>query len=79
MYATAVGANVVDVDGNRYVDLAAGFGAGLLGHAHPAVRRALALQAERLLATRSATCTLPTRRSRFRNDWPPSTPSRAPR
>lgn len=48
MYATAVGANVVDVDGNRYVDLAAGFGAGLLGHAHPTVRRALALQAERL-------------------------------
>jgi 4-aminobutyrate aminotransferase / (S)-3-amino-2-methylpropionate transaminase / 5-aminovalerate transaminase len=48
VYATAVGANVVDVDGNRYVDLAAGFGAELVGHGHPAVRRALALQAERL-------------------------------
>ncbi|HEV8548079.1 MAG TPA: aminotransferase class III-fold pyridoxal phosphate-dependent enzyme, partial [Polyangiaceae bacterium] len=48
VYATATGANVVDVDGNRYVDLAAGFGAALLGHGHPSVRRALALQAERL-------------------------------
>jgi len=48
VYATAAGANVVDVDGNRYVDLAAGFGAQILGHGHPAVRRALALQAERL-------------------------------
>jgi 4-aminobutyrate aminotransferase/(S)-3-amino-2-methylpropionate transaminase len=49
VYATATGANVVDVDGNRYVDLAAGFGAELIGHRHPAVLRALALQAERLL------------------------------
>jgi len=48
VYATATGANVVDVDGNRYVDLAAGFGAELIGHAHPAVRRALSLQSERL-------------------------------
>jgi len=48
VYATAVGANVVDVDGNRYVDLAAGFGAEIIGHAHPAVQRALSLQAERL-------------------------------
>jgi 4-aminobutyrate aminotransferase/(S)-3-amino-2-methylpropionate transaminase len=48
VYATALGANVIDVDRNRYVDLAAGFGAELLGHAHPAVRRALSLQSERL-------------------------------
>jgi 4-aminobutyrate aminotransferase / (S)-3-amino-2-methylpropionate transaminase / 5-aminovalerate transaminase len=48
VYATASGANVVDVDRNRYVDLAAGFGAELLGHAHPAIRRALALQSERV-------------------------------
>ena len=48
VYATATGANVTDVDGNRYVDLAAGFGAELVGHGHPAVRRALALQSERL-------------------------------
>ncbi len=43
------GANVTDVDGNRYVDLAAGFGALLLGHSHEAVLRALDLQTPRLL------------------------------
>ena len=32
VYASGRGANVMDVDGNRYVDLAAGFGALLLGH-----------------------------------------------
>jgi 4-aminobutyrate aminotransferase/(S)-3-amino-2-methylpropionate transaminase len=36
-YASGRGANVVDVDGNRFVDLAAGFGALLLGHAPAAV------------------------------------------
>ncbi len=48
VYASALGANVTDVDGNRYVDLAAGFGAQLLGHRHPSVARALALESERL-------------------------------
>ena len=33
VYASARGANVVDADGNRYVDLTAGFGALVLGHA----------------------------------------------
>ncbi|HVW25133.1 MAG TPA: aspartate aminotransferase family protein [Polyangiaceae bacterium] len=47
--ATAKGAVVVDVDGNRYVDMAAGFGALLLGHGHPSVLRAAALESERLL------------------------------
>jgi 4-aminobutyrate aminotransferase/(S)-3-amino-2-methylpropionate transaminase len=47
--ATAKGAVVLDVDGNRYVDLAAGFGALLLGHGHPSVLRAAALESERLL------------------------------
>ncbi|MBX3224904.1 MAG: aminotransferase class III-fold pyridoxal phosphate-dependent enzyme [Labilithrix sp.] len=32
VYAAGRGANVFDVDGNRYVDLTAGFGALLLGH-----------------------------------------------
>ena len=45
VYAEAHGANVVDVDGNLYVDLTAGFGAVLLGHrAQPvddAVRRGM--------------------------------------
>jgi 4-aminobutyrate aminotransferase/(S)-3-amino-2-methylpropionate transaminase len=31
-YASAIGSNVIDVDGNRYVDFAAGFGALPLGH-----------------------------------------------
>jgi 4-aminobutyrate aminotransferase-like enzyme len=48
VYATGVGSNVTDVDGNRYVDLAAGFGAQLLGHRHPKVLRALTLEGERL-------------------------------
>jgi 4-aminobutyrate aminotransferase / (S)-3-amino-2-methylpropionate transaminase / 5-aminovalerate transaminase len=48
VYASGEGSNVVDVDGNRYVDLAAGFGALLLGHASPKVARALEVQADRL-------------------------------
>ena len=48
VYASGSGSNVVDVDGNRYVDLAAGFGALLLGHRPARVARALALQADRL-------------------------------
>lgn len=43
------GCNVLDVDGNRYVDFAAGFGSLLLGHAHPAVLRAIELQSARLM------------------------------
>lgn len=49
VYAVGRGSNVTDVDGNRYVDLAGGFGALLLGHLHPSVRRVVALQSERLL------------------------------
>jgi 4-aminobutyrate aminotransferase/(S)-3-amino-2-methylpropionate transaminase len=48
VYAEGEGANVIDVDGNRYVDFAAGFGALLLGHRPPAVTRALRAQEERL-------------------------------
>jgi 4-aminobutyrate aminotransferase / (S)-3-amino-2-methylpropionate transaminase / 5-aminovalerate transaminase len=49
VYATGRGSNVTDVDGNRYVDLAGGFGALLVGHLHRAVQRVIALQSERLL------------------------------
>lgn len=49
VYATGRGSNVTDVDGNRYVDLAAGFGALLVGHLHPSIQRVIALQSERLL------------------------------
>lgn len=48
VYARGDGANVWDVDDNRYVDLTAGFGALLLGHGHPAVKAAVAAQNEKL-------------------------------
>ena len=48
VYASGRGANVVDVDGNRYVDLAAGFGALLLGHGRPEIVSAVEEQQRRL-------------------------------
>lgn len=45
----AKGANVVDVDGNRYIDLSAGFGAAVLGHRHAAVVSALTAQSRLLI------------------------------
>jgi 4-aminobutyrate aminotransferase/(S)-3-amino-2-methylpropionate transaminase len=39
VYRSAQGSNLNDVDGNRYVDLAAGFGSLLLGHGPECVRR----------------------------------------
>lgn len=44
----ARGSNVWDVDGNRYVDLTAGFGVAAPGHRHPAVVEAIREQADRL-------------------------------
>ena len=49
LWAEAVGSNVVDVDGNRYVDLTAGFGVAAVGHRHPAVVSAVTEQAEQLV------------------------------
>jgi 4-aminobutyrate aminotransferase/(S)-3-amino-2-methylpropionate transaminase len=49
VWAEAVGANVVDVDGNRFVDLTAGFAVALAGHRHPAIVAAVHRQSERLL------------------------------
>ncbi len=43
------GSNVVDSDGNRYVDLTAGFGVAFIGHRHPEVVEAVKRQADRLL------------------------------
>jgi 4-aminobutyrate aminotransferase/(S)-3-amino-2-methylpropionate transaminase len=43
------GSNVWDADENRYVDLAAGFGALALGHGASAIARATGAQAERLV------------------------------
>jgi 4-aminobutyrate aminotransferase / (S)-3-amino-2-methylpropionate transaminase / 5-aminovalerate transaminase len=48
VYAEGDGVNVVDVDGNRYVDLAAGFGALLLGHRPDAVAQEIERQSRRL-------------------------------
>ncbi len=45
----AEGANVWDVDGNRFVDLGGGFGVANAGHAHPLVAAAVADQAGRLM------------------------------
>ena len=49
VWVEATGANVIDADGNRYVDLTSGFGAAFVGHRHPAVVRAIQTQADRLL------------------------------
>ena len=42
--AHASGPNMVDVDGNRYIDFDMGFGALFAGHVHPAVRAAVEAQ-----------------------------------
>lgn len=49
VYERALGSNVVDVDGNRYIDLAAGFGSMLLGHQPQGVVDAIALQSRQLM------------------------------
>jgi len=40
VWDSALGANVTDVDGNRFVDMTAGFGVASVGHKNPAVVRA---------------------------------------
>jgi 4-aminobutyrate aminotransferase/(S)-3-amino-2-methylpropionate transaminase len=51
VYASARGSNVLDADGNRYVDLTAGFGALLLGHApNPATLAAAEASSDLALA-----------------------------
>lgn len=49
VWVEARGANVVDADGNRFVDLTSGFGVAFIGHRHPQVVEAVKRQAERLL------------------------------
>lgn len=49
VYRAGRGSNVIDVDGNRYVDLAAGFGSLLLGHDPACTREAFSAQASTLL------------------------------
>ncbi len=45
----AQGSNVWDADGNRYIDLTAGFGVAAAGHSHPAIVAAISQQAGQLL------------------------------
>jgi 4-aminobutyrate aminotransferase-like enzyme len=49
VWAEARASNVVDADGNRFVDLSAGFGAAAIGHAHPRVVQAVQAQTARLM------------------------------
>ena len=49
VWVEAEGANVLDADGNRYVDLTSGFGVAFVGHRHPSVVAAVKAQADRLL------------------------------
>lgn len=49
VWAEAVGSEVVDADGNRYLDLTSGFGVAAVGHRHPRVVEAVREQAGRLL------------------------------
>jgi 4-aminobutyrate aminotransferase-like enzyme len=49
VWKEALGANVLDVDGNRYIDLTSGFGVATIGHRHPRVVAAVRRQSERLL------------------------------
>ena len=45
----AKGCNVADLDGNRYVDFVACFGAALLGHGSTRITRTVEMQADRLM------------------------------
>ncbi|KAF5409912.1 MAG: Glutamate-1-semialdehyde 2,1-aminomutase [Candidatus Methanogasteraceae archaeon] len=45
--ASAEGSVVTDIDGNRYIDYVMGYGPLILGHAHPAIKDAVAGQLER--------------------------------
>ncbi len=49
VWRAARGANVLDVDGNRFLDLTSGFGAAAIGHRHPRVVAAVSRQARELL------------------------------
>ena len=49
LWQEALASNVLDTDGNRYLDLTSGFGVAAVGHRHPAVVAAVKRQADRLL------------------------------
>lgn len=47
-WRSALGSNVWDADGNRFVDLTAAFGVAAAGHRHPAIEEAIRSQTESL-------------------------------
>lgn len=49
LWSEARGANVLDVDGNRYIDMTSGFCVAAIGHRHPRVVAAVRRQSARLL------------------------------
>ncbi len=49
VWAAAKGANVLDLEGNRYLDVTSGFGVAAIGHRHPEVVAAVRRQAGRLI------------------------------
>jgi len=49
VWQEALGANVLDLDGNRFIDLTSGFGVASIGHRHPRVVAAIAEQAQLLV------------------------------
>ncbi|MEM8995847.1 MAG: aspartate aminotransferase family protein [Acidobacteriota bacterium] len=49
LWQEAKGSCVLDVDGNRYLDLTAGFGVAAVGHRHPRVVEAVGRQSRRLI------------------------------
>jgi glutamate-1-semialdehyde 2,1-aminomutase len=49
-FESAQGAELIDVDGNRYIDYVGAWGPMILGHGHSKVRAAIANQLERALA-----------------------------
>jgi len=53
------GARIVDVEGNAYTDLTAGWGVTCIGHCHPALVEAITDQAGRLMQTTNMFYNLP--------------------
>jgi len=53
------GCNVSDTDGNTYLDLVAGIAVNVLGHAHPAVTKAITEQASKLIHVSNLYYTIP--------------------
>jgi 4-aminobutyrate aminotransferase-like enzyme len=49
VWQEALGANILDVDGNIFLDLTSGFGVAAVGHRHPVVVEAIRKQSGRLL------------------------------